>query len=147
MHISDRPPPPGFLAATPRSGFTGNNGPWYEKHEGGTLLRAFRVLDKHVNALGIAHGGMLMAFADSVLARAAFAETKRSAVTMRMTCDFVGPARLGDWVEGSAELTRATRHLAFVRGRIWTGNRTVLTATAVFSALRARPDRTTPERT
>ena len=145
MQFADKSPPPGFELAPPRSGFTGNNGPWYEKREGDKLLRAFRVLPKHVNALGIAHGGMLMAFADSVLARAAHSETRRTIVTMRMICDFVGPARLGDWVEGSAEVTRATRHLAFVRGRIWTGNRTVLTVSGIFNAVRARPERDAPK--
>ena len=125
----------------PRSGFSEHNGPWFEKRDGAVTIRAFRAGANHVNGLGIVHGGMLMAFADSILARAAVGASGRGAVTMRMTCDFVGPARLGDWVEGTGELTRATRNLAFVRGRIWTGSHTVLTASGIFSAVRARPER------
>jgi len=141
MSGPDRGPAPGFVLAASRSAFTDHNGPWFEKHEEARTIRAFRVLEKHTNSYGIAHGGLLMSFADSVLARAAHSGGGRSAVTMRMVCDFVGPARLGDWVEGAGELTRMTRHLSFVRARIWTGTRPVMTATGVFSAIRARPER------
>ena len=141
MSSSDRGPAPGFALAASRSAFTDHNGPWFEKHVGAHTIRAFRVLEKHTNSYGIAHGGLLMSFADSVLARAALGGAGRSAVTMRMVCDFVGPARLGDWVEGAGEVSRVTRHLSFVRARIWTGTRTVMTASGIFSAIRSRPER------
>jgi uncharacterized protein (TIGR00369 family) len=128
-------PPPGFKPIVHSSPFGAENGPFFESRSGDSWIRGFRVLERHTNAGGIAHGGMLMTFADVVLAQAVIHQAGQPAVTVRMTSDFLAPARLGDWVEGTAEVTRVTRSMAFVEGRLKSGSRTLLTASAVFQML------------
>jgi acyl-coenzyme A thioesterase PaaI-like protein len=55
-----------------------------------------------------------------------------------MTVDFIDAARFGDLVEGKGEVTRITRNLVFVRCTVWSGRRTLLNASGVFSFVRAR---------
>ena len=139
MPVADAPPP-GFVAVGGNSEFSSLVGPFYEKLEDGRLLRGFRVLAKHTNRLGIAHGGMLLTFADTLLGatlRHVLGGT-RPAVTVKLSTDLTMAAPLGAWVEGSAEVTRAGRNLVFVRGRAWTHRRTVLTAEGIFQLLAAR---------
>ena len=133
--------PPGFVAVPMMSGFGRAVGPWYEKRANGRVIRAFRVEERHTNRLGIAHGGMLMAFADVLMGEAGRRASGKPSVTMRMTVDFVGPARLGDWVEGEGEATRTTRNLVFVRARVWRRRQTLLTTSGVFSYIRPRGER------
>ncbi len=132
----DRPVPPGWRERVPRGPFARLTGPFYETEEpDAPPLRAFRVEERHTNALGIVHGGMLMSFLDSVLARAVSEHARGSFVTLRMTTDFLAPARIGDWVEGHAAVTRATRSLCYVRGEARVGERRVAAADAVFRLL------------
>jgi uncharacterized protein (TIGR00369 family) len=130
--------PPGFAEIPPMSGFGRAMGPWYEKTENGKGILGFRAGERHINRLGIIHGGMMMAFADVVLSEAQRRVTGRPSVTMRMAVDFVSPARLGDWIEGVGEVTRSTRNLVFVRARIWRGKHTLMTASGVFNFIRPR---------
>jgi acyl-CoA thioesterase FadM len=62
-------------------------------------------------------------------------------VTVRMVTDFVEAAKVGDWVEGTGVITGQEDDIFTVTGRIWCGDRTVMSATGVFKALGVRPPR------
>jgi uncharacterized protein (TIGR00369 family) len=129
--------PEGFVQST-RGPYTSHNGPIFHKVTDDGMVHAFRVLDRHCNGHGILHGGMMMTFADGVLASAVHRAVQVPALTLRMTCDFVAIGRLGDWVEGVGTVMRATRSVAFVEGRLRVGERTILTTSAVFKLMRDR---------
>lgn len=130
--------PPGFVEIPPMSGFGRAMGPWYVRQDGERIVLGIRAEERHINRLGIIHGGMMMAFADTLLSEIGRRVTGRPSVTMRMTTDFVSAAKLGDWIEGSGEVARATRNLVFVQARIWRGRHTLMTASGVFSFIRPR---------
>ena len=88
-----------------------------------------------MNSRGITHGGMLMAFADGLLGTAIFRETNTFALTMRMNSDFLSSARPGEWLEGTARVTRATGSVAFCEAELFVGNRPVMKATGVFKLM------------
>ena len=79
---------------------------------------------------------MLMAFGDGLLATAVWRQTKVRAVTMRMTSDFKGMVRPGDWVQGTGRVTREARSIAFAEAEVLVGNRTVFGATGLFRLFR-----------
>jgi hypothetical protein len=79
--------------------------------------------------------------ADMALGHAISLEENRYWVTVRMVTDFVEAAAVGDWVEGTGVITGREDDLFTVTGRIWCGDRTVMSATGVFKALGARPPR------
>jgi len=80
-----------------------------------------------------------MAFADTAFGHAVTVAHHRYWVTVRLLTDFVSAAHLGDWVEGSAEITGEEDGFITVSGKIWVGERTVMTGSGIFKALGERP--------
>jgi len=134
--------PEGYSPLNWSRGFGRQIGPLYEHRAGpGEATLGFRVEEHHTNGLGNCHGGMLMSFADMAWGRIISLRKSYTWVTVRLNCDFLSGARLGDFVEGRGELL-AEQDLVFtVRGRIWAGERTLMTGTGVFKALAPRAPR------
>ena len=127
--------PPGFRELTEAAGFAAANGPWFEKIEGGRVIRGFRPGPQHANALGIVHGGMLAAFLDSAIGVAVFHAIDRRAVTLRLSLDYLGPRRLGDWLQAEGEVVSHDEHVAQVRGRLYGPRHDVLGGLGAFALL------------
>ena len=128
------PIPPGFKEIDV-AGFAEANGPWFEKLEGGRLIRGFMPEKRHANSLGIVHGGMLAAFLDSAMGTAVFHTLERRAVTLRLTLDFLGPGRIGDWLQAEGEVVSHDEHVAQVRGRLYGPRHEVLAGLGAFALL------------
>ena len=144
--MSGQAVPPGWTAQILTDPFEALAGPLYQRpHErNGEPARdlAFRVAQQHTNARGVAHGGMVMTFFDASLGcAAADAWGHHPIATVTMTVDFVGPARLGDWVVARTSITRHTRSLIFVTGELLAEggedatSTKVATASAIFKVL------------
>ena len=130
--------PEGYAPIHSSAPFGKHNGPIFERLEGERVWRGFRVLERHCNQGGIVHGGMLMTFADVVLGTAVWRRGGRPTVTVRMVVDFVAPARLGDWVEGTADLSRETKSLIFAECELRVAGRQVLTSSGIFKTIAPR---------
>jgi len=112
------PAPPGFIAIPFDIGFIGVNGPLYVNLDGPKLKLGFRVEMRHCNPMRIAHGGMMATFIDMLMPFGIIHDTKmrgRFLPTIHLSQEFLAPAPLGSWVEGSAELLRQTRNLVFAQ--------------------------------
>lgn len=134
--------PEGFEPIDGLAGFALANGPWYEKTENGRALRGFLPGPQHANTLGIVHGGMLAAFLDSVMGTAVLRHLDRRAVTLKLSLDYLGPARVGDWLQAEGWVVGHDEHVAQVRGRLWGRRHEVLAGLGSFSLLsRARKPR------
>jgi len=133
-------PPEGYVPIQSNSAFGWENGPIFHKSDPDRYLRGFRVAERHINAGGVCHGGMVMTFADVLLASAALKLVDPPMVTVRMTTDFIGPAYLGDWVEGEASAELMDDNLIAVRGDIRVGDRAVAAISGLFKKLNRRPD-------
>lgn len=136
---------------TPENGWTawdGNDpfedmaGPFFMQlnKETGKHLSAFECGPQHMNGGGFMHGGMLMVFADYalfVIAHDALSETH--SVTLTCQTDFLaGSAPIGEIVYAEGEVTRNTRSLVFVRGRIFTDEDTLTTFTGIIKKTKPR---------
>lgn len=129
-------PPPGFVRATNRGPFSTLNGPYFHRETGDeTVQQAFFALERHINGVGIVHGGMLSAFTDGLLAGAVGHGAKMGAVTIHLSIDFLHMARKGDWVIGEARMTKAGKDVAFAEGRLHARGVDVLRATGVFKLM------------
>ncbi|WP_201240478.1 PaaI family thioesterase [Rhodothalassium salexigens] len=131
-------PPPGFEPIQSSNPFGGRNGPIFERRTDEGWERGFRALAYHCNAGGVVHGGMLMTFADILLARAVLDVAPPPFATMRLVSDFAGPAPRGAWVSGTARCVRKTRSLVFVDGLIAADGAPALNVSGIFK-LRRRP--------
>ncbi|HEY5107051.1 MAG TPA: PaaI family thioesterase [Caulobacteraceae bacterium] len=141
MNPAEIPPPPeGFVASPGRGAFSGHNGPYFHRQAAQGAEQAFFALARHCNGLGLIHGGMLCAFLDGLLAGAAARATGATPVTIHLSVDFLDMGRAGEWVLGAAEVTRATREVAFVEGRAHIAGRDLVRASGVFKLMRRRRD-------
>lgn len=133
--------PEGYAALDWRRGFVRQIGPLYRRTHDGAYTMGFRVEEHHTNGMTNAHGGMLMSFADMAWGHVVSMETSSYWVTVRLTLDFLSSAHLGDWVEGGSEVLSTADGLYHVKGRIWTGERTLITGTGVFKPIQRRDPR------
>jgi uncharacterized protein (TIGR00369 family) len=104
-----RLPPSAFLAAT---------GPYEAAWDGERFVLGFRVQDRHCNAAGMCHGGMLATLCDVLLTVGSNIQSgsSRFLPTISMTCDYLAPAGNGAWIEGRLAILRTTRNLLFASG-------------------------------
>jgi uncharacterized protein (TIGR00369 family) len=118
--------------------FNTHVGPLYwrrgEKGSRDEFVMGFRVQPYMCNPAGTLHGGMMMTVAVLVggMGATILAGIRGKFVpTVSMTFDFVAPAREGDWVEGRAELVRATRSLLFSHIWLTVGDTRILRASCI----------------
>jgi uncharacterized protein (TIGR00369 family) len=111
-------------------------GPVFEKGAPGEKTFALPIDERHVNARGVIHGGMLMTFADAALGQAVWDVTGRApSVTLNMQGQFLKPAKVGDVVTVTPELIRRTKSFVFMRGDFRVRGETIFAATSVWKLL------------
>ena len=101
--------PPAFKPLHVGGAYFQQLGPVYSRAvDGGGVIIALRVSERHLNIQGITHGGMLVTLADGALGiNIAMARERRSAqVTVSLSADFLSGGRLGDWLEAHTTITR-----------------------------------------
>jgi acyl-coenzyme A thioesterase 13 len=126
--------PAGYTAVFGETGFNKYVGPIWQSPDGAEFL--FDVREMHMNGGGTMHGGMAMALADIVLGRTVrTALGDARALTISLNCDFVGPAKLGDRIRGTAKITRKTRSIVFISGELAVEGKTIMTATGLWKIL------------
>ena len=113
--------PEPFRPSVRRGPFTTHNGPWFHWTEKEHWRQGVRLLERHCNSRGIVHGGFLSSFADGLAATAVFKEVKRASVTIKLNTEFLRSAEQGEWLQGTAQISRATGKTAFVDAYAWTG--------------------------
>lgn len=120
-------------------GFEHHIGPlWYRKRDDEVVVFGFRAGLQHLNPMGIVHGGMLVTFADHVLGSLVWHRLGRKpCATASLNSDFLSSAKLNDWIEGVAEITRLGRSVVFVRGQILVENKTILTVSGIWKVIGA----------
>jgi acyl-coenzyme A thioesterase 13 len=123
------------------AGFNNYVGPFYRLPDvdGGAVRRfAFVVAEKHMNAGGTIHGGMLMSFVDMAMGQTARAETGATGgSTVSLNSDFVGPGRLHDVIEARVRVTRRARTMIFLSAELSAGDRLLLVATGLWKVIGA----------
>jgi uncharacterized protein (TIGR00369 family) len=97
------------------------------------FVLGFRVHQHMCNPAGGLHGGMMMTVADLVgtMGGGTLVGLRKFLPTVSMTFDFVAPARVGDWVEGRAEIVRQTRSLLFTNIFLTVGEERFLRASQI----------------
>jgi acyl-coenzyme A thioesterase 13 len=135
MQDEDPRPPAGFEPLFRTSPFLETVGPFFYRKESRGFIVGMRVLPKHLNARGSAHGGLLRTLADVALGyRAALSQDPPAALTTASLCaDFVGAPKLGDSVQAHVEVQRIGSRLAFANAFLTVDGDRLVRASAVFS--------------
>src|SRR5687768_8958257 len=99
--------PDGFEPLVPGGQWLSHAGPLFQRPgPAGGVIIALRVGPHHANMRGIAHGGMLVTLADSALGRNIHLTRQPPAplVSVNLSTDFLGAAKVGDWLEAHVEI-------------------------------------------
>lgn len=135
--MPDEPnPPAGFAPLFRTSPFLETIGPlFYRKEADGGFVIGLRVLPKHANARGAAHGGLMTTLLDIALGyRASLSvDPPANLTTANLTVDFAGGAKVGDWVEAHVDVQKVGGRLAFANAFLSVNGERVVRGSAVFA--------------
>jgi acyl-coenzyme A thioesterase 13 len=131
--------PEGWVAYQRPSRYLQLIGPLYEHTNDPSAVRIL-VDERHTNARGFLHAGLLVAIADTIMGHTIQRAVPDgpAVVTVSLTTDFTGSAHTGDWLEGHAVARRCGTRLSFAACDFHVGDRLVFTASGVFAATVAR---------
>lgn len=133
--------PPDFHRLAPLDEVINGLMPVFVKLRGeAELVLGFHVGSQHCNPRGHCHGGAWASLADMLMGLNVAFVTGLGGPTVSMSLDFVGAARIGQWVEGSARILRHTPRLGFSDCIFTVDDQIALRASAVFRR-RAAPFR------
>jgi acyl-coenzyme A thioesterase 13 len=127
--------PAGFEPLFRTSPFLDTLGPFFYRRTEQGFVIGLQVVDKHANARGSAHGGLLLTLADIALGYTAAASEDPPLIltTVNISADFVGHARVGDWIEAQVDIQKIRRRLVFANAYIVVGGERIARASAIFA--------------
>jgi uncharacterized protein (TIGR00369 family) len=136
MHSDDVPA--GFAPIFRTSPFLEAIGPLYSAGSGATLVVGLHVQEKHTNARGTLHGGVLASVADIALGYglATSTEPPTSMVTANLSVDFAGSAQIGDWIETALDIQKIGSRMAFANVYFTLRGERIARASGVFLVLK-----------
>ena len=119
--------------------------PLYSKAENGAVLLALRIRQPHCNSRGFAHGGLISALADNAMGldetlRRTQGKEPGALVTVGLALDFLGAAKVGQWLEVAPRVLRAGGSLGFVDCLVRADDQPVARGNATFRIFRAGED-------
>jgi acyl-coenzyme A thioesterase PaaI-like protein len=105
----------------------------FEQHPADPLRVGFTVDGPKMNARGFLHGGAIAAIADVAIGRAMATRTDPPVplFTVNLSCDLLGTAREGEWVDVTISPTRSGRRLRAGTATFAT-TRVIATVTGLF---------------
>ena len=121
------------------SGFDKLIGPYQLTETESGVELTLTLEDKHMNPLGITHGGLLLTLIDDVMGAAAMkAVALRPAVTIELSTQFLGASKVGETLKAQGVVSKITKHLVFVTGKINVDDKLILTASGIWKIIQPR---------
>lgn len=123
--------PAGFLPMA-RPGFVNNCQGVYVNLE--RRVVAARILEEHLNPLGIAHGGFLATLADTGFGTAIklTAGTELPPATINLDMDYLSPALPGRWIEVRVQIHKLGRSISVASCDLLDGDKLVARGKGTF---------------
>ncbi len=131
--------PEGFERHTRRSGLTDPWEPIYARQSAHGVSLAIRADAPHANSRGFVHGGLITALADNAMGLSCGQQVANTAglVTVSLSVDFVGFARVGQWLEIRPEVIKTGKSLCFATVLVLADESVCARASGVFKLVSA----------
>lgn len=130
--------PDGFAKHGRSSPFTDPLEPLYAKIETDQYRLGAYLKADHCNSRGLVHGGFIATLADNAMgltchmALTSAGRKPLGLVTVNLSIDYVGQAKIGDWLETNSSVVKIGGSLGFVQTRLMAGDALVARANATF---------------
>lgn len=136
------PPPEGFEPHFRRSPLTDPWEPIYSRRMADRVVMGLHAREAHTNSRGMVHGGLIAALADNAMGlscvqvlQAKGFRPEGGLVTVSLAIDYVGAAKLGQWVEVDTRYVKTGRTLCFAQAFVMADGDVIARADARFRIL------------
>jgi len=142
--MSDDAVPEGFVAHVRKSPLTDPWEPLYARQASDRLVLGVRVRPEHCNSRSMPHGGFLAALADNAMGLslgvnlAAAGQGASGLVTVSLTLDYLGSAKLGQWLAFDTDFVKLGRSICFAEATVRADGVPVARARATFKLQEAK---------
>ena len=134
--------PDGFERHFRRSALTDPWEPLYSRKLDDRLQMGLVLAAPHCNSRGLVHGGLIATLADNAMGlscvvalRTAERDVGKGLVTVSLGTDYLGSAKLGDWLLIDPEPVKVGGSICFARAIISSNDKPVAMANATFKIL------------
>ncbi|WP_168073379.1 PaaI family thioesterase [Caulobacter sp. SSI4214] len=140
----DQALPEGFSPHVRKSPLTDPWEPLYAKPGADRLVLGVHVRPEHCNSRNMPHGGFLAAMADNAMGLSlgvglAAAERETAGlVTVSLTLDYLGSAKLGQWLEFDTDFIKLGRSICFAEATVRADGQPIARARATFKVQAAK---------
>ena len=126
--------PAGFEPHFRKSPFTDPWEPLYSRTAETGISMGLRLAKPHTNARGLIHGGLIASLADNSMGYSCAQATgwTTSFVTVTLAIDYVGSARLGQWLAVECEVIKTGSTLCFAQSLIKADDVVIARANGTF---------------
>ena len=142
--MSDDAGPEGFLPHVRKSPLTDPWEPLFARQATDRLVLGVRVRSEHCNSRSMPHGGFLAALADNAMGLSlglnltAAGQGASGLVTVSLTLDYLGSAKLGQWLEFDTDFVKLGRSIGRPAARGRAPGVPAARARATFKVLEAK---------
>ena len=133
--------PDGFESHFRKSKFTDPWEPLYSKSEPDQLRMGVVLSEAHCNSRGLVHGAFLSAIADNAMGLSCGVVLKSKGreanglVTINLSIDYVGRAKVGEWISTEIEVVKTGSALCFATCLLRTKEKIIARANSTFQIL------------
>jgi uncharacterized protein (TIGR00369 family) len=134
--------PAGFAPHFRKSPVTDAWEPLYSRFTESAVHMGLRLAKPHTNSRGLIHGGLIAALSDNAMgysvAQTMGWDQSKSLVTISLAVDFIGSAKIGQWLSIEPEVIRTGSTISFVQSLIKADDVVIARANASFRVLPKR---------
>lgn len=126
--------PEGFEPHFRKSPFTDPWEPLYSKRTDKAVIMGLRLARPHTNARGLIHGGLIASLADNAMGYscARQMDNASSLVTIGLAVDFIGSAKVGQWLAVESDVIRTGSTICFAQSLIKADDIVIARANGTF---------------
>lgn len=128
--------PAGFEPHFRKSPLTDPWEPLYSRRTDKGVHMGLRLAKPHTNSRGLIHGGLIAALSDNAMgyscAQAMGFDGSKSLVTISLAVDFLGTAKIGQWLSIETEAIRTGSTICFAQGLIKADDTVIARASGTF---------------
>jgi uncharacterized protein (TIGR00369 family) len=126
--------PTGFELLARKSPLTEPWQPIYSKTTDKAVILGLRLATPHTNSRGLIHGGLIAALTDAAMGYscAHCMGNKFSLVTVGLAVDFIGSAKIGEWLTIESDVVKTGSTICFVQCLAIADDAVIARANATF---------------
>jgi len=140
--------PAGFEPHFRKSPVTEPWEPLYSRRTDKAVQMGLRLARAHTNSRGLIHGGLIAALSDNAMgysvAQTMGWDQSKSLLTISLAVDFIGSARIGQWLSIEPEVIRTGSTISFAQSLIKADDVVIARASATFRVLSKKQDAVVP---